>query len=150
MSNVMSAEERDHLLLRWKNAKETLNIAKEAEMQLRNRIVNDSGLFDPEKEEGTQTVSLGAGWKVKAVKGINYSTLNSNGEAFQVLAQLDQMGEVVSHIAKDLFKFDANLRTGKYKELAKVNPEAYKLLQTIITTKPASPTLELVAPKSKD
>jgi hypothetical protein len=150
MSNVMSVDERDALLLEWKSAHEALTEAKDAEMKLRKRIVDESGLFDPNKEEGTQTVELGAGWKIKAVKSLNYKTDNANGEAFSVLAQLDTMGEVVSHIAKDLFKFDANLRTGKYKELAKVSPEAYKLLQTIITTKPASPSIELVAPKSKD
>lgn len=147
--SVLSIEERDHLLLRWKNAKETLEIAKEAEMALRNRIVLESGLFDPNKEEGTETVGLGEGWKIKAVKKINYSIANSNGEAFEVLAQLDKIGPVESHLAKELFRFEANMRIAKYKELAGVNAEAYKLVESIVTTKPGSPSLELVAPKAK-
>lgn len=145
----MTAEERDQLLLDWQTAKSTLDTAKAKELELRNRIVNETNMFDPAKEEGTETVGLGNGWSVKAVKKINYTVANKEGEAFGVLQAISNFGEVETHIARELFGFDANLRITKYRELLTVNPEAYKLVQKIVTSKPATPTLELVAPKAQ-
>jgi len=132
------------VLQQWSEAKKTLDAAKAAEMRLRLIIVNESGLFDPAKASGTQTVAIGNGWSVKAEKKIDYKVDNKQGEAFAVMHQLCAMGESTARIAKDLFSFDANIRTTKYKELT---DEERKVVDTILTNKPATPSLTLIEPK---
>lgn len=147
----LSQAERDQLLVEWQQAKKTLDAAKEKELELRKRIVEETDLFDPTKETGTQTVQLGQGWKVKATKGLNYNVANKEGETFTVLAELDKMGnELISHIAKELFSFKPEVRKTKLKELAEISPDAHRLVESVITTKPATPSLELIPPKSED
>ena len=141
----MTMADRDQLLAQWREAHDTLATAKATEMDLRKRIVEESGLFDPNKAEGTQTVELGGGWKIKAVKKINYTVANKEGEAFEKLNELAAMGEVSAFKAKKLFRFDANLSITAYKDL---DAAERQLIDEIIVTKPASPSLELVAPKS--
>lgn len=140
----MTTETRDQLLMKWADAKKALDAAKIVESEIRKQIVAESGLFDADKESGTQTVDLGGGYKLKAVKKINYKVDNKNGEAFEMLKSLSELGEVSAHKAKNLFRFDANLSLTKYREL---DDKEQALVDQIVTTKPAMPSLELIEPK---
>lgn len=141
---LMSAETLNALLLDWKEAKEILDAAKEKEMSLRKVIVDESGLFDPSKESGTQNYDLGNGWKIKAVKKVNYAVNNQDGICFSVLAQIAALDEVSAFLARDLFGFTPSLRKSKYDEL---NPAARRLADTIIVSSSGAPSLELIGPK---
>jgi hypothetical protein len=137
----------DRLLLDWQEAKQILDAAKEKEMILRKMIVEESDLFDENKTDGTETRELGNGWKLKAVKKTNYTVDNTDGVAFEILRDIAAMDPVSAHIAKDVLKFTPELRLTKYREL---NPQARRLLDSIITTKPGAPTLELLPPKGDE
>ena len=141
----MSIAERDQLLANWRSAYDTLSVAKSREMELRKRIVEETDLFDPNKQSGTQTVELGNGWKLKAVKKLNYIVANKEGEAFEKLHELSALSEVAAFKAKKLFRFDANLSITAYKDL---DASERAIIDEIVTTKQASPSLELVPPKS--
>jgi len=137
--------EVSELLSRWLAAKQNLEAAKEAEMALRNAVVFASKLFDPTKDKGTQRVQIGNGWEAKAVKSLTYKIENKKGEAFVALAKLSELGESSARIAQNLFSFDANLRTTEYEKL---NADEKVLIDQILTIKPGTPSLELVAPKN--
>lgn len=137
----------DGMVLEWDQAKKQLDIVKAKEIELRRKIVFECGRFTAQKQEGAETLDLGSGWKLKATKKINYSVANKDGEAFDVLAKLTAMGsETVSFLAEKLFSFDARLSTTNYKELGRVNSDAQRLVNQIVTTKEGTPELELKAP----
>lgn len=144
----MSAKERDALLLDWKDAQETLAIAKDEEMRLRKRIVDEAGLFDPNKEEGTQTVSLGGGWKIKAVKKLNWKVFESiDGMDIDLSDAIQAIEDVEGKMAADeIVKFDPRLSVSTYKKLM---PEAKALIDPFLQSSPGSPSLSLVPPKEK-
>lgn len=145
----MTEDEKNVLLNDWRNAKLQLDSFKDIEMKLRQRIVLESGLFDPNKDEGTQTVQLGGGWQLKAVKKLNYKIENKEGQAFAVLARLTELSATqpeLLDIAKNLFGFDANLRKQQFEKL---RGDEKRLVEDILTITPASPSVELVPPKDK-
>ncbi len=146
----LTPQQRDDLIVAWKEAKEKLDYFKASEMALRTAIASDVGMFDPSKDKGTQIYQLGSGYQLKCVRKINISAANTNGETFAVLAQLEKMGDIVKFLAKDLFKFTPELRVTKMAELAVASPEAVKLVETVLTMKPGMPELSLVEPKTKD
>lgn len=138
------AKEVNTLLVDWVRAKEELDRLKAIEMELRRKIVEESGLFDSGKDAGTETYDLGNGYKIKAVKKINYNVDNKDGICFQVLQQIEKLGPVEAHIARELCTFKPDLKLTKYRELS---PEAKRIFDTILTTSQGAPSLELVAPK---
>jgi len=141
----LTQEQKDKLLEDWQAAKKAAKQWKEYEQQLRTYIVEHGGIFDKTKESGTENVELGNGYKLKAKKSISYKVENKKGEAIQMVQRLAALGEASAHKAKDLFRFDAELRISEYKKL----DDAEKaLVDEIITTKPGMPSLELVEPKS--
>ena len=140
----MTTDTRDQLLMQWADAKKALDSAKLIEGELRKQIIAESGLFDEDKETGAQTVELGGGYKLKATKKVSYKVDNKDGKAFEMLKRLSEMGEVSAHKSKTLFRFDANLSVTNYKQL---DDAEKKLVDEIIVTKPAMPSLELIQPK---
>ena len=143
-ATALSVQERNQLIVEWKQAAEELAAWKEKEMALRLQLAADTAMFNPGIESGTQTYQLGGGWKLKLERKIAYKIENKQGEAFAVMHQLCQMGEGTARVAKELFSFEANLRTGEYKKLT---PEERAVVDTILTTKPATPSLSMEAPK---
>ena len=140
----MTTEQRDELLTKWQQAKETISKWKDYEGELRKMIVADASLFNPNKQSGTETVELGNGYKLKAVKKINYKVDNKEGQAFAVLKKLAALSDVSAHKCKDLFRFDANLKLSEYKKL---DEQEKAIVDTVLETKQAMPSLELVEPK---
>jgi hypothetical protein len=130
---------RDELILEWDKAKKELARLKVLEMELRNEIIKND--FTP--IEGTQNVDLGGGYKLKAVFKTTYS-FRSKEELDVVLSMIEKIGPEGEYIAERLIKFKPELSVSEYKKL----DEQYKsLIDQVIITKPATPSLELVIPK---
>lgn len=134
------SEERDALILNWSKAVRELAAAKELEAELRKQVVDTQ--FDSNKTEGTQTISLGNGWKLKAVKTLNYNL--DKDEVDAALANIEESCENGQFIAERLVKFKPELSVSEYKKL---DASAKKLIDAVLTTKPGTPQLKLEGPK---
>lgn len=126
---------RDEKIMAWEAARKTLEAAKSAEMEMRKAIVAE--VFDAE-QPGTQNAELGNGWKLKAVVKVNY---NVDKDADKVDAVLDKLEDWQ---ADRLIKWSPTLSVTEYKNLSDADRA---VVDTIVTTSFASPTLELVPPK---
>lgn len=143
-AKTLTPEERDALLLRWQNAKNALELAKETELELRNEIV--AGVFDPTKEEGTETFELGNGYKIKAVKKLNYTLNNEDDAVDRALTKIEKLGAEGKFIADRLVKWKPDLSISEYRQLG----DKYKKhIDEVLTVKPGTPSLTLIEPKAK-
>lgn len=133
----------NNLIDEWRLLKSHLDTIKARESELRQQIASSEELFDQSRETGTQTFDLGHGWKIKCEKKINYTVENKNGEAFAALHEIAQLGAVEDHQTKKLMSFSPSLSLTVYRELS---DEARRILDKIVTTKPAMPTLTMVEP----
>ncbi len=130
------------MLAKWEAARSMLEKAKLHEMELRKQVQTS---FFPTPKEGTQRVELAAGWSLKFVHKTNYS-FDDKIKLHFILTQIEALGEEGPFIAKRLIKFTPELSLTEYKALT---PPYRKLIDEVLVTKPASPSLELEAPKVK-
>ena len=131
----------DELILEWDKAKKELARLKVLESDLRQLIINSD--FKNHKLDGTENVELGKGYKLKAVFKTNYSFPDKD-KLDVVLAAIEKAGPDGEYVAERLVKYKPELSVSEYKKLDEVYK---KLIDTVIITKPTSPTLELVIPK---
>jgi hypothetical protein len=150
---ALTVEERDALLNKWLSAKNALEQAKDAEMQLRKQIVADIIQAKP-GEKGTRNFELNAGYKLKAVLKLNYKL--NNDEVDSTLDRIEKLGEEGKFIVDRIVKFKPELSVSEYNALndrantGDVMAKAFiKELNKILTIEDASPSLELVEPKAK-
>ena len=138
---------RDAKILAWEQAVKALAAAKDAEAALRKEVLAEAFAFDPEAlREGTENFELGNGYKLKAVFKISRNLNNENEAVDKVLAKIEKTGPEGVFIAERLVKWKPELSLTEYKKL----PEKFKkLFDEVVISKEATPTLELVAPKSK-
>lgn len=124
----------------WRSAKADADAVKSIvakEQKLRKEIFE---LFFPEPNEGTNTLELPEGWKLK---GVYKLTRNIDDSALStVMGMLRDVG-----VNPDtLVQWKPSLKLATYKELT---AEQRNLMDDAIICKPGSPTIELVAPKEK-
>ena len=138
---------RDAKILAWEAAVKALAAAKDAEAALRKEVLAEAFAFDPEAlREGTENFELGNGYKLKAVFKISRNLNNENEAVDKVLSKIEKTGPEGAFIAERLVKWKPELSVSEYKKL----PEKFKkLIDEVVTSKEAMPSLELVAPKSK-
>ena len=138
---------RDAKILAWEAAVKALAAAKDAEAALRKEVLAEAFAFDPEAlREGTENFELGNGYKLKAVFKISRNLNNENEAVDKVLSKIEKTGPEGAFIAERLVKWKPELSVSEYKKL----PEKFKkLFDEVVISKEATPTLELVAPKSK-
>ena len=138
---------RDAKILAWEAAVKALAAAKDAEAALRREVLAEAFQFDPEAlREGTENFELGNGYKLKAVFKISRNLNNENEAVDKVLSKIEKTGAEGQFIAERLVKWKPELSVSEYKKL----PEKFKkLFDEVVTSKEATPSLELVAPKSK-
>ena len=138
---------RDAKILAWEQAVKALAAAKDAEAALRKEVLAEAFAFDPEAlREGTENFELGNGYKLKAVFKISRNLNNENEAVDKVLVKIEKTGPEGVFIAERLVKWKPELSLTEYKKL----PEKFKkLFDEVVISKEATPTLELVAPKSK-
>ena len=135
--------EQVQLLALWNAATGDAAAAKaviEKEQSLRKQVTSS---FFPGPKEGTNTVELEAGWKLK----LTYKLDRKLDEA-SLPAIKEQLREM--NINPDtLVEMKPFLNTKGYKTLHTITPEAGKIFDQALVIKPASPTLELIPPKEK-
>lgn len=138
---------RDAKILAWEQAVKALAAAKDAEAALRKEVLAEAFAFDPEAlREGTENFELGNGYKLKAVFKISRTMNNADDAVDKVLTKIEKTGPEGQFIAERLVKWKPELSVSEYKKL----PEKFKkLIDEVVVSKEAMPTLELVAPKSK-
>lgn len=138
---------RDELIQEWNRAQKELIRAKEYEMSLRNKVIELS--FPAHKDKGTENVELGGGWKLKAVfkQSVTFVNSNKNDEVDKALSKLEKMGPEGAFIAERIVKWKPELSITEYEKL---DNKYKKVIDEIIVTKPATPSLELVEPKVKE
>ena len=138
---------RDAKILAWEQAVKTLAAAKDSEAALRKEVLAEAFSFNPEAlREGTENFELGNGYKLKAVFKISRNLNNENDAVDKVLSKIEKAGAEGQFIAERLVKWKPELSVSEYKKL----PEKFKkMIDEVVTSKEAMPSLELVAPKSK-
>lgn len=138
--NVTTAS-RDALILDWQNKQKELARAKAEESEARLNVIK---LFDAEADaSGVRNIDLGSGYKLKATFKLNHKI---TGDVNKMLEKLEKSSEEGKFIAERLVKFKAELALTEYKNLS---DKMRKLVDEFIVTSPATPSLELVEPKSK-
>lgn len=134
-------EEQVQLLEEWRQAKLAADAVKPTiakEQQLRKQVFAS---FYPAPKEGTNTLELAEGWKLKGVYKLDRKIDEAALPA--VAEQLREMG-----VNSDtLIAWKPDLKTATYKELT---AEQRAVFDQALTVKPGSPTVELVAPKVKE
>lgn len=113
----------------------------EREQELRKEVF---GMFFELPKEGVNAFDLANGWKLKGTYKLERKIDEAALPAIkEVLAKLQVNSDV-------LIKWKPELAITEYKSLLILNPEAVKVFDQVLTTKPGSPTLELVPPKTKE
>lgn len=141
---------RDEQILVWDRLKQVAKQIGEVEGELRKEIV--AANFDAAKQEGTETLQLGAGWSLKVSKSLSYKVTGDNDAVMNIEVDLPQWLE-------ELFRWKSEISTKAYKQLVQTvasNPadataaDLLKRIDAIIEIKPGSPQLTLVPPKDKE
>lgn len=134
------------ILEQWNECKERLDFYKNQEMELRKEAIEL--FFNPqEMEEGTRNEDLENGYKLKAVFKISRAFgKKTNEEIEKVLQKIEKSGPEGEFLAERIVKWKPELSTTEYKNL---DAKYLKIINEIVVSKPASPSLELVEPKVK-
>jgi hypothetical protein len=136
-------------LAQWQQAQRQLDEVKAAEFALRNEIIIKAG-FDPAKLDGTESLDIGQGWKLKAKKNLSYKLTNKEGET---VALQTAIGTIANRpeIATNLVRWEPVLAEKLYKDeflpLLAQFPQLAEIVAKALTVKPGAPQLELVPPE---
>jgi hypothetical protein len=127
------------------------------EFALRQELVLNAG-FDQTKLEGSQTIGIGFGCRLKAGKTMYYSLTNAQGETSNLLAKI---AEKRHDLAVGLVQWKPDMSQKTYKELlewlesldgiegAEYANEVAALLAAAVTVKPGAPQLEFIEPTTE-
>lgn len=128
--------DRQALLESWFTLQQQLSTVKNAEMELRKKVV--ATFFDDNDREGTKRHALPDGYNLKVVKKQNYKLKNDNHETEKALEQFSEDSAAM------LVKWSATLSVSNFKKLT---DEAQLIFKDCLEITDASPTLEIEAPK---
>lgn len=139
----------DSQLVAWQQISTELARIKALEMHARTKVF---GTYFPAAGEGTSNFELGNGYKLKAVKKMNYRLAANDkvDDALDGIAKLGKDGEG-KFIAERLVKFDPRLSLSEYKALDPTDPTQGKikeLIDGVLTITDGAPSLEIVEPKA--
>ncbi len=139
----MNETEKRILLIEWTQAQAKLVEVKplvENEMRLRKEVMAE---YFPTPVEGVNACPLESGWVLKGTHKIDRKMDEAALPA--ILSELREMRINPDH----LIRFKPELDTTAYKALVQINPEAAKVFEKAMISKPASPSLELKPPRGK-
>lgn len=139
----MNETERRILLIEWTQAQAKLAEVKplvENEMRLRKQVMTE---YFPTPVEGVNTCQLESGWEMKATYRIDRKI----DEAALPAINTELRGMNVN--PDPLIRIKLELDLTAYKSLVQINPQAAKVFEKAMISKPASPSLELKPPKAK-
>lgn len=137
---------RDAILTEWKTWKANLDVAKAREAELRAQVIEAFSLETDELKSGIENVDIGFGYKLKIDHKVSYSLDNANDYELTDKA-LDEIEAKVEHgelLVDRLVKRKLELSVSEYKKLP---GDAKKIIDRVLTVKPASKSVELIAPK---
>lgn len=132
------------LITQWSKALNRLVAAKDEEHQLRQAIV--AGSFDATKLEGSDSIEIGWGYKLKLTRALAYNATNDNKETETML---NILGAINPEIATQLVRWTPDIAKKPYREaavLAEQYPTLKEAMAKAITLKPGMPQLEMVPP----
>lgn len=130
-------------LQRWVELKGQIDDFKpviEEEMKLRKELM---GYFFPNAKEGVNSADLQQEWKIKGTA--KYDRKIDEAAWPAVREQLMKTGIK----ADTLVDMRPSLNLTNYRTLVQIDPDSARVFEGALIVKPASPTLELVAPKQK-
>jgi hypothetical protein len=126
-------------IIAWSQAKADMKAAAAKEIDLRLKLVER--LFKG-KPVGLHTVDLGRGFVLTCE--IKESAKVDPDKAVEAQLKLAKLGELGQSVAKSIFRWTAELRIGKFKELSAAHR---KIVSAAFETKPGTPSLELREPR---
>lgn len=134
-------QEQIETLQAWNAEKNALDLHKDAEIAKRLEVAKTLP-FKADKEEGSQTISLNAGWKLTLTRTMSYSMETKNNEA--VLAALGKLHATSPEKAAHLVtRWEPVMSVEVYKSLT---DEEKKIVADVVTIKPGTPQLALKPP----
>lgn len=143
---------QDEVLWNWENTKAQLAKFKEQEMDWRKYVVKRAF---PVKQEGINTVELGAGYSLKANVKFNYK-LADNATVEKTLDAIAKIGNEGTFIADRLVSWSPSFLLKEYRVLQEQaetgNDTAQQILAKIgemLIVDEAAPSLEIKAPRGK-
>lgn len=141
---ALSAEEVA-IVQRWNQADKALKAAKETEANLRAQVQQICFRVDPgELCKGTKRRDCGNGISVKLVSKINYSFVDQD-KVDEVLDRIEQTDSEGALLARRLVKVKYELSVSEYDKL----PDRFRrIIDEIIVSKPATPSVEVEFPKA--
>lgn len=138
---------KEEILSEWNETKEQLTELKAKEMELRNTVLSDFFDFDYDDRQGTTTVPLGDGYKLKAAFSLRYKLENKGGETEDMLSSfIAEFGDQGQFIADRLVKWEPKISVSEYKKLT---DEQRDTVDSVLVTTPATPSMQIVKPKDK-
>jgi len=143
--------ERDRLLAAWEAAKQTLEQAKANEMACRKAVIPVA--FPADAKEGTNRVPLANGYHLKYVRKVSYKLNSDVTVVGKVDDAIHDLGNEGPFLAERILKRTYDFGMGEYKKLDISNPThaaAKKLIDSVLTTSEAAPSLEIETPKEKN
>lgn len=151
-SNPLDALDQDQLLMKHQKMQADLAALKAEELELRKYIVNRAF---PSKTEGTNTLSLGSGYELKAVVKYNYKLADNEivEKTLQLIAESSNEGPF---IADRLVSWTPNFLKTEYTKLqedaasgSESAKKILKLTEVMLEITDAAPTLSIKEPKAK-
>jgi hypothetical protein len=127
-------------MITWRAIAADLSRLQELELQYRNAIIPYCG-FDAYKEEGSQTVSLGEGYKLELDRPIYYSV---KGEQDVIMALINLVHENDPMAAIGLLRWKPEISVTQYRKLT---DEQKRIIAPILDIKPGQASLKVVLPK---
>lgn len=134
-------------LYEWYQKQAALAQLKADEGALRQNLA--MALFNKEKIEGSETIDIGNGWKLKVEKEQNVTATNASD---QTVALLQQIGALDPQLAQNLVKWTPEISKTAYRDLialAEKNPTLKPFMLAAITVKPGMPQLTMIEPKQE-
>ena len=142
----------DEKLMAWNKLKLDIEDLKADEMDLRKLIVRSAF---PEAVEGTNTIELGNGYKLKGVVKYNYK-LPDNDAVEAGLKKLETLGNEGAFIGERLISWTPNFLLKEYRLLeddaekgSKFANDALAIIHSFLEITEAAPTLTITEPKAK-
>lgn len=140
----MATPEQFDLLSRWDNAKKALAAAQAEERILRDQVIAEFSTITNEMHSGTETIDLAYDdYELKIVHNLKYE-LDKTDSYAKVHEVADKLEKLIGEVLTDrLFKQSFELSVSEYKRLADVSADAKKLVDGVLTIKPASKQIEI-------
>ena len=135
-------EDNETLIMLHAELVKVLAYLKYLEGVWRAKLIADC--FPVHEAEGTETLELGEGWKLKAEFKNGYKVEEATIK--DDLQKVSDLGLAYSEAVRGLIKYKPELSVTVYKTLS---DEIKDIVNNSLTIKPGTPTLKLIEPKGK-